>query len=544
MGEVYVATQQSLDRTVALKFLMFSPRADPVEQVKRFRREAELMAKIVHPNIVSVFDSGEVDGRPFLVMEYVEGNDLRQYMAEGQPMALDRVRRLVSAFAEALACLHANGVMHRDFKPENILIGTNFTPKVTDFGIAVEYAAAGVLTLTDRWFGTIGYVAPEQQYRLKVDARADQYSMAAVTYELLTGQKPLGVFKPPSLLNRSLNRRVDAVLMKGLQEDREDRYPSVVMFATALEAALSPKPRRWRGLAAALTAIAALLAVGLCVAWLVSAFMIRTWTNSIGMTFVRIPTGACVIGSPDTDPLAKPNEKPAHLVKIDHPFYLGTHEVTVGQFAQFVKETRARTEAELHGQGGHLFDDTRSIIRQSAAYIWSHPGDGEPAENDEAVTQVTWNDAVRFCKWLSDKEHFRYRLPTEAEWEYACRAGTATRWSMGDDPSQLNAHAWTFTNASETQAVGRKRPNLFGLYDMHGNVWEWCVDRYAPYSADAAVNAKEPGAGVERVLRGGSWDWDDPGVSRSASRLDARPDFANYTYGFRVCIDTQSSRHD
>ena len=123
------------------------------------------------------------------------------------------------------------------------------TPKVADFGIAVLGGAAGELsTHTESSMGTIGYVAPEQQYRLKVDERADQYSLAAITYELLTGQKPLGVFEPPSRLNRTLGTSVDAVVMRALSEDRDDRYPTIQEFGNALDRALTGSRGRARGL--------------------------------------------------------------------------------------------------------------------------------------------------------------------------------------------------------------------------------------------------------------------------------------------------------
>jgi len=118
-------------------------------------------------------------------------------------LEIRQVRSLILPLASALDCLHKNGILHRDLKPENILIGPDFTPKVTDFGIAVEYASVGSLTKMDQWLGTIGYVAPEQPYRLKVDERSDQYSMAAVIYEALTGQKPLGGFQAPVPLEQA-----------------------------------------------------------------------------------------------------------------------------------------------------------------------------------------------------------------------------------------------------------------------------------------------------------------------------------------------------
>jgi hypothetical protein len=247
MGEVYAARQLALGRLVAVKFLALEPDVEPHEGLDRFRREAELMARVSHPNILSVYDFGFVNGQPYLVMEYVEGGDLRQRMAPGEPTAVGRVRAVLGPVCEALTCLHRQGILHRDLKPENILMHDETNPKVADFGIAVLRTGVGSLTQTGRGLGTLGYVAPEQQYRLKVDERADQYSLAAIAYELLTGEKALGIFKPPSHHNARLDPHVDAVIMRALQEDPGARYPSIREFGTALDEALTgvgTRPRR------------------------------------------------------------------------------------------------------------------------------------------------------------------------------------------------------------------------------------------------------------------------------------------------------------
>ena len=197
------------------------------------------MARVHHTNVVQVHDSGTVDGRPYLVMEYIEGGDLRGRMEPGRLLPSDQVRPLVLPVAQALTCLHAHGIVHRDLKPENIMMHHGCTPMLTDFGLAVLDTDAGRLTRTDGLMGTPGYVAPEQQYGLGVDERADQYSMAAVIYELLTGHRPLGILKPPSQLNPGLGPGVDTVLLRALQEDPDDRYPTVQEFAVALDRALS-----------------------------------------------------------------------------------------------------------------------------------------------------------------------------------------------------------------------------------------------------------------------------------------------------------------
>jgi hypothetical protein len=294
MGEVYAARQLALGRMVAVKLLALEPDVEPHQGLDRFRREAELMARVSHPNILSVYDFGSVDGQPYLVMEYVEGGDLRQRMAPGEPTAVERVRTVLGPVCEALACLHRQGILHRDLKPENILMHDETNPKVADFGIAVLRTGVGSLTRTGHGLGTLGYVAPEQQYRLKVDERADQYSLAAIAYELLTGEKALGIFKPPSHHNPRLGPRVDAVIMRALQEDPGARYPSIREFGTALDESLTEVDTRPRWSFVRRLAALAILGSGLAAVVIGLAVMIPA------LTTIRHPPG----GKQDSAPQA------------------------------------------------------------------------------------------------------------------------------------------------------------------------------------------------------------------------------------------------
>jgi formylglycine-generating enzyme required for sulfatase activity len=228
-------------------------------------------------------------------------------------------------------------------------------------------------------------------------------------------------------------------------------------------------------------------------------------------------------------------------VTISRPFYLGACEVTVGQFRAFVEQTDYRTEAETDRKGGFVpndrlknKDDTKIV--NDPKVNWREPGLSREQADNEPVVQVSWNDAMAFCRWLSEKEGVIYRLPTEAEWEYACRAGTTTLWSSGDSPLQLESYAWTPNSASPTtHPVGGKAPNPFGLFDMHGNVWEWCLDYLGPYGSAPEKDPMGPATGVEHVLRGGAWDRKNIRRTKSAYRTSAEPSYRQYTYGFRVC---------
>jgi len=291
---------------------------------------------------------------------------------------------------------------------------------------------------------------------------------------------------------------------------------------------------------------------GLTLALLASAASVAhaappTWTNSLGMVFVQIPSGQFFMGGVEPPevlarayPLLEPqrftdlaDEGPAHLVQITRAFYLGQHEVTVGQFRRFLEASGYVPESEADGTGGYGFNpqyDPSTTRRGDAfegrdpRYSWRNPG--FPQGDDHPVVNVTWNDAQALAQWLSRTEGHTYRLPTEAEWEYACRAGTRTRYPHGDDPQGLVNVANTFDQAAAphwprwqqhalagndghafTAPVGSHAPNAFGLHDMLGNAWEWVSDWHGDdyYARSPRKDPQGPAVGTVRVRRGGSW---------------------------------------
>jgi formylglycine-generating enzyme required for sulfatase activity len=229
------------------------------------------------------------------------------------------------------------------------------------------------------------------------------------------------------------------------------------------------------------------------------------------MKFVLIPAGRFMMGSPDSEAGHQPDET-QHEVTISRPFYMGISEVTQEQW-QAVMGTRPWDELVF-------FRESRT----------------NPA------SCISWADATEFCKRLSAKPGQAgppFRLPTEAEWEYACRAGTTTRFYFGDDESRLGDYAWWGKNTwavheQYSHAVGQKRPNGWGLHDMLGNVCEWCSDWYGDYSRGPVTDPAGPELGRVPVLRGGSWNDDAPENLRCADRIDRGPGNRLGGYGFRV----------
>jgi predicted Ser/Thr protein kinase len=253
MGSVHRARQRSLDREVAIKLLPADLAAQP-GFVARFEREARALARLNHPHIVTVHDSGVVDGHCFLVMEYVAGVSLRQLMRQ-RTLEPAEALALVPQICDALQYAHEQGIVHRDIKPENILLDTHGRVKIADFGLALltEPGAAGdTLTATHQVMGTPRYMAPEQmQGAHGVDHRADIYSLGIVFYEMLTGELPMGSPQPPSQ-RVSVDVSLDQVVLKAMAQSPERRYQHADDVKTAVQglnateaSAAAAKAERW-----------------------------------------------------------------------------------------------------------------------------------------------------------------------------------------------------------------------------------------------------------------------------------------------------------
>ncbi|WP_246275859.1 formylglycine-generating enzyme family protein [Methanolobus zinderi] len=229
-----------------------------------------------------------------------------------------------------------------------------------------------------------------------------------------------------------------------------------------------------------------------------------TYTNSIGMEFVKVPAGEFVMGSPDDEAYRDRDEEPQHLVTISDEFYMGSYEVTQEQW--------------------------KAIMDSEPFYF---EGDDLPAE------KISWTNANKFIEELNRIEDTdKYRLPTEAEWEYAARAGTTTAYFFGDDPEELPDYAWYDENSEDrTRAVGLKEPSPWGLYDIYGNVAEWVQDEYHSNYNKAPTDGSEWTGGVDRrVFRGGSWASDDVNC-RSADRDEISPGSRKEEIGFRIVME-------
>ncbi|MEM8970388.1 MAG: formylglycine-generating enzyme family protein [Bacteroidota bacterium] len=227
--------------------------------------------------------------------------------------------------------------------------------------------------------------------------------------------------------------------------------------------------------------------------------------DEIPIYLKSIPAGSFIMGSSAPDPLHEPDEAPAHEVSLTDGFFMGVYEVTQQQWQAAMKDNPAVFQT---------FDDSPT-----------HP-----------VEYITWNQTQAFVARLNEQGTGTFRLPTEAEWEYACRAGTTTAYYWGDKMAENGSSEYAWANSrsfAQTHPVGAKKPNPWGLYDMSGNVWEWCQDWYAPYKSEPQIDPKGPSKGETKVFRGGSW-FDFHEAHRSANRHKHAPDEPYAAIGFRL----------
>jgi sulfatase modifying factor 1 len=275
--------------------------------------------------------------------------------------------------------------------------------------------------------------------------------------------------------------------------------------------------------------------------------------KNVTLKLVRIPAGKFMMGSPKTE-VGRDNDEIQHEVTISKPFYIGTTHVTVDQFAVFILDSGYKTDAEKGGGSSGLeVREGKHAFKRSADISWRKPSFNQ--HGNHPVVQVSWNDAQAFCNWLSKKSGKMIALPTEAQWEYACRAGTKTAYPWGDDPDGGNGWencsdqslkkmlpnelTWKFFAWDDgfafTSPVGSFKANAFGLYDMIGNAMQWCQDGSGRYTDGAVTDPTGAVDGNIRVLRGGSWR-SNPANCRSARRGGSMPAGRDDNFGFRIVI--------
>ena len=410
-------------------------------------------------------------------------------------------------------------------------------------GGAGEFWAEGV----QAWFNCNGTIRPKSgggQSSLEVLGPKGKHVCHMTTREQVKSHLP-GLAK---LLDESFRqnewvyvpvaKRLDQPHLRGFDPAKAPtfRWPPGVIEAFYAREDLKKVQAATRWARITTTQVAAAKALGVPV----------VFENSVGMRFVLIPPGTFMMGSKDSPAqvvrhCAMPNvqagwfhdEHPRHKVTLTKAFYMAIHEVTQGAYEAVTQPKDGKGKGKRKGK------------KTTKEYPAEYKGANKPIAN------VSWSHGEQFCKTLSTRDGRKYALPTEAQWEYACRAGTDTPFSFGQTVStrQANYHGgYTYGKGPKAKGKARRKPlpvgslrhNAWGLYDMHGNVSEWCADRYGPYGSAAESDPKGPADGREHVLRGGSWR-SYPGACRSAFR--SRDEASTYHVGFRVtcAVSTESA---
>jgi formylglycine-generating enzyme required for sulfatase activity len=617
MGVVYLAHDPVIDRPVAVKVLRTT--LDDEEMRERFAREVRATGALVHRNIVTVYDAGEHSGLPFIAMEFVDGRSTQEIIQKQEPLSLDARLALVEDLCCGLAYAHTRGLIHRDIKPGNLMVGYDGVLRILDFGIArlMDASRASFTTV-----GTPGYMSPEQILGDRVDHRSDLFAVGLVLYELLTYKRAFPGAALPRIMHAvlyeepmplrdampGLNEGLIAIVEKALRKNPEERYADGVTMATDVRAA---RVRLLGGDAYAATVppIASLATVKLdgpppptpiqmsmptpmpmatptpasTPPWMVTPTPMpmpmtpgmappargrSKWPIAMGVAllvlgvgaltgylaahrqhaveaappsqrdpelrWVNIPAGKFLMGCVPGDSCAA-DEQPRHEVHLSHAFVMLATEVTWAQYRRY---------AQSHG------------VQEPT------PPD-YPVKNDLPVVNVNWDEALAFCKASGG------RLPTEAELEYAARAGQAgwkRGWGNGDPMingrTSANLADETYrrtTNLSDADLKRAKNDpliwvgyddgfaypapaasfiaNAFGLYDMSGNVREWIADYdhatpddyRQPHHANDPVG---PPTGRKRGVRGDAYDF-HPKWSRLSAREFIEPDRRENDIGFR-----------
>ncbi|MDJ0797166.1 MAG: bifunctional serine/threonine-protein kinase/formylglycine-generating enzyme family protein [Calothrix sp. MO_167.B12] len=543
-----------------------------------FNREAEFLYRLgrLSNQIPKLLAHFEENGEFYLVQEFVNGHDLTKEIIPGQKLNEAQVVQLLQEILQVLAFVHQQNVIHRDIKPQNIMRRRDGKIILIDFGAVKEIQgmtiAQGQVTSTVS-IGTAGYM-PSEQALGKPRLCSDVYAVGMVAIQALTGILPHTLPQDANtgevawqdkanvsqeladiltnMVRYKFNERyrdADAALQALMptvyqppQPPPQQPQPSQTTQSTVLSPPTDWTRRRIIQTAGLMGGSFLVAVFGREIWQTVSSqlkpglplqnFSFQTVTvdangnitnrpkhsakyftedlgNGVTLDMVQIPGGTFTMGSPAEEKLRDNDESPQHQVTVQ-PFYMGRYEVTQAQY--------------------------QAIMGNNPS---NFKGQKRPVET------VSWNDAVEFCKKLSQKTGRTYRLPSEAEWEYACRAGTTTPFYFGETitTSLVNYNGnYPYGSApkgeyrKQTTDVGTFPPNTFGLYDMHGNVWEWCQDTWhsnyngAPTDGSAWIDNKNR----SRLLRGGSWvanSW----VCRSAGRDSYNPGAVGNPVGFRVC---------
>jgi len=536
-GKVLKAYDNYLDKWVAMKIAPVGAH-DSI----RLKKEVEMVSKLpAHPNIAKyeecyTFPSydGELD---FGILQYYEEGNLSQLL-KNNTLTLDQKRSVLMQILEGIHFLHNNGIIHRDLKPQNILIvkrGAEYIPKITDFGISkqLDINKSSVFSNSIAGAGTLAYSSPEQLFDREIRKNTDLWSFGVIAFQTLTGQLPFntGGHDSTSEAGRAeLFRQINSGQLPYITTQIPEPWQTVIRRCLVTDAVTRVKNTKeaedillgndengGNGGRDAMNCVstetddktriennAPHKTPPSPITIIADNTIIEQKSDIDEPEMVYVQGGTFTMGfTTEQGADCDNDEKPAHQVTLSS-FYIGKYEVTQAQWEAIMGNNQS-----------------------------SFKGVNLPVEN------VSWNDVQEFIRKLNAQTGKQYRLPTEAEWEYAARGGASSRGYKYSGSNTSGNVAWYSENSgNRTRPVGTKFPNELGIYDMSGNVWEWCSDWYGEYCSSVQTNPKGPSSGSDRMARGGSWISYARRV-RVSNRDYYAPDFRRSILGFRLASSSK-----
>ena len=507
------------------ELIEISPDSKVKIYAEKFRKEAQKLASLTHPNIVRVLEVFEANNTIYYSMEYLPGGSLNDYVNKRDGLPEREAIKCIRQIGSALLYLHTNKMLHLDVKPSNIMRSdTTGALKLIDFGLAKRYVDNGdPESSASLGSGTTGYAPLEQadaSNEMEFSPSIDVYALGATYYKLLTAHVPdsavdvlnSGLSTMPLVKKNVSQKSIDAI-KAAMEPLKAKRLPNVQEFLDMLprvdddtifyEKKERKLKKRW--LVAVLLTVLILLPSAYFLFFVKrknTPLQVAAFEKALNMEMVRVEGGTFMMGSDSvSDPMADSDERPLRKVDLS-TFYIGRYEVTLRQWD--------------------------AVMR--------HTTDGSSKNADFPIHNITWDDVERFIDRLNEETGREYRLPTEAEWEYAARGGRHAEkyaYSGGKQPGPV---AWFAENSNRTvHRVGGLQPNALGLYDMSGNVWELCSDYYGPYDTLDVKDPQGPERGVYHVMRGGSCN-SSPQSCRVTFRQDNSLMSGDAVVGFRLVL--------
>jgi formylglycine-generating enzyme required for sulfatase activity len=593
-GKTFLAQDEakpSKPKCVIKQFLYDDP--ETIQDAKRlFEQEAVHLDDLgKHPQIPELLAHAEHEGRQYLVQEFIDGDNLNQELKLSGAFSEAKIEKLLLDLLPVLQFIHAGEVIHRDIKPDNIIRRRADQKLVlVDFG-AAKVASQTALQKTGTTIGSSGYASPEQAFG-KVLFSSDIYSLGVTCLHLLTNANPSTMYDPIEgfiwrkfLSNNTTSKKLGKILDKMTQATVKNRYQSVDELLKVIQPSqISTQPKAPQSQGSIKSSITTVTKqpTKQSPSIQISPQVVQTSAPTVKSlqrsSQAKVPQAKVSGKSSITASVKKSTQiqivsisNPVTTIRKAQPIQIASQttqipkssishslvldcgkgvtlelvDVVAGSFSMGSNDYDFGSEKPIHKVTLKAFKMSKYPItqKQYRVVMGNNPSRFKSNQNCP-VEQVSWDDAVAFCEQLSQMTGQNVNLPSEAQWEYACRAGSQTKYCFGDNINQLGNYAWYDTNSGKkTHPVGEKLPNSWGLYDMHGNVWEWCEDVYhkdyhgAPNDGIAWLTGGQQHR-PRRTIRGGSW-FDFAINCRSADRynkIGAISHSSNSRVGFRIVV--------